>query len=411
MNQAESLLKALKPDLYRVNAFRLAQLQADATSREIARRVEKLTMQAKLGATAPSVRGPLALTPPPDLEAVRAAVQRLSDPETRLVDEFFWFWREGVSPDTPDDALAALDRGDAAAARKIWQSTAASSTAIHNLAVLAHLMALDFEHRTLATGRVLDTVMCKLRDQTWAEAWKSWRALLDYPAFWQRLSERLRELNEPQLQESLAEDFRRTLPAALLRLNAQLAVTWAERRLPREAERQIELMKQSGFETQDADEALRSALRPVRERIKTLCESGGHDSWQVALELFKGVGALPTRDIDRVNLLEDAGPALYNICWFCQKNASDPAVAAKVPMHGRLTRTKTGGGESVHWDRQIVEVPRCWQCSQVHQRWDMAKAVGVAPVGVRPEGDKTEFPFVAKFLAEGWGLGITPESI
>ncbi|HYV35647.1 MAG TPA: hypothetical protein VE988_08080, partial [Gemmataceae bacterium] len=222
MNQAESLLKGLKPDLYRVNAFRLAQLPADATSREIARRLEKLTMQAKLGGTAEPIRGPLALTPPPDLEMVRAAVQRLRDPEVRFIDEFFWFWRESPSPETPDDALAALDRGDVAAARKTWQDAGNSSAPAHNLAVLAHLMALDFEQRSLATGRVLDTVMCKIRDQTWAEAWKNWRVVLDLPDFWNRLRERIRELNEPQLPETLAEELRRALPVALLGLNAQL---------------------------------------------------------------------------------------------------------------------------------------------------------------------------------------------
>ena len=73
-NPMESLLSGLKPDLYRVNAFRLAQLRADAGPREIARRLEKLKMQAKLGTGAEPIRGPLALVPPPDFDAVREGV-------------------------------------------------------------------------------------------------------------------------------------------------------------------------------------------------------------------------------------------------------------------------------------------------------------------------------------------------
>ena len=31
--------------------------------------------------------------------------------------------------------------------------------------------------------------------------------------------------------------------------------------------------------------------------------------------------------------------------------------------------------------------------------------------GTRPESDKSEFPFVEKYLAEGWGLGAAPENL
>jgi hypothetical protein len=409
MNQAESILNGLKPDLYRINAFRLTQLEADAAQRDISRRLEKLTMQAKLDAAPAPVRGPLALIPPPDLEMVRAAVQRLTDPEIRFIDEFFWFWRESPGADAPDVALDAIRAGDVASARKLWQEQTTNPTAPHNLAVLNHLLALDFEHRTLTNGRVLDNVLCRMRDQAWADAWKNWRIALQQAVVWDRLRQRLAGLNEPQLQPALADELRRALPVALLSLNAQLAVIWAERRLPREADRHKQLMAQSGLDSDDANEAFRRALRPVRERLKTLCESGGHEGWQAAVDLFKGVSSLPSRDTDLANLLEDAGPALYKVCWFCQKQPSDPAIAAVVPMHGRVTRTKTANGESLHWDRLFVEVPRCWQCSQAHQRWQMLYSAGAAPVGVRPESDKTAFPFVARHLADGWGLGATPD--
>jgi hypothetical protein len=372
-------------------------------------------MLAKLDGAAEPARGPLALVPPPVLDAMRGAIERLRDPEVRLVDEFFWFWPENLGEDPADEALAALERGDVAAARRLWHQHAGHSPAAeHNLAVLAHLMALDQEQRALSAGRpMLDGYLCRLRDQWWADTWKHWNQVLAREDHWGRLSSRIDELNEPQLPATLADDFRRALPVALLRINAELAVSWAERRLPVEAQRHKELVQRSGMAAGDIDEALRRALRPLRERIKMLCESAGSDhssgNWQTAVDLFRAIAPLPARDSERDNLLEEVGPALYRICWFCQRTASDPGSAAAVPLHGRVTRTRTGSGESVHWDRQVIEVPRCWQCSQAHQRWEMLRALGTVPVGVRPETDKSAFPFVVRYLAEGWGLGVAPE--
>ena len=416
LTQAESLLQSAGADLYRVNAFRLGRLPVSASQRDITRGLEKLSMLARLEGSANGARGPLVLAPAPSLDTVRAAIERLRDPELRLFDEFFWFWPENLTSEAPEPALACLEQGDVAAARKHWQ-VASHAVSQHNLAILAHLLALDLEWRALAVAspRPLEGFSARMRDQAWSEAWMHWKMTLESQEFWDHFRQRIRHLNEPQLPEALAEDFRRALPVTLLGVNAGLAVQWAERRLPREAPRQRELMKNSGLESADADEALRRALRPVRERIKTLCQTaasaGTTDNWQTAIDLFKGVSGLPARSVDRDNLLEDAGPALYRICWFCQKRGSDPGSAAAVPLHGRVTRNRSGGGQSLHWDRQCIEVPRCWQCSQAHQQWDLHMALGTIPVGTRPETDKTAFPFVAKYLAEGWGLGLAPEGL
>ena len=86
------LAAAASPELYRVNAFRITGLPVDATARDIAKQLEKMKIAEKLGAATTRQGGPLPLVPPPDLDAVRQAMQRLRDPEGRLVDEFFWFW-------------------------------------------------------------------------------------------------------------------------------------------------------------------------------------------------------------------------------------------------------------------------------------------------------------------------------
>ena len=91
-NKSEVLLEAARPQLFRVNGFRVLDLQVDATPREILRKVEKFEIMDKYGGGGHHKRGTLAIDPPPDANAMREAVQRLHDPERRLVDEFFWFY-------------------------------------------------------------------------------------------------------------------------------------------------------------------------------------------------------------------------------------------------------------------------------------------------------------------------------
>src|SRR2546421_7153005 len=105
LRTAELLSQAARPDLYRINAFRVAQLHAGATPRELTRKLERIKMLAKLGGPAQEPAGPLPLQPAPDLETMRAALERLRDPEVRLLDEFFWFWPQDFVAPAQDAAL------------------------------------------------------------------------------------------------------------------------------------------------------------------------------------------------------------------------------------------------------------------------------------------------------------------
>ena len=55
--------------------------------------------------------GPLSIKPPPSLDEIREAMQRLRDPEKRLVAEFLcflWFWPEGFGQSKSDTAIETL---------------------------------------------------------------------------------------------------------------------------------------------------------------------------------------------------------------------------------------------------------------------------------------------------------------
>src|ERR1700722_19292422 len=86
---SEILLAAARPELFRDNAFRVTGLPVDSTAGDIVRREERIRMAAKFGGGA-HIPSPLPISPAPSGDMVRAAVDRLRDPERRLVDEFFW---------------------------------------------------------------------------------------------------------------------------------------------------------------------------------------------------------------------------------------------------------------------------------------------------------------------------------
>jgi hypothetical protein len=265
------LLDYATPGLYRGNAFRVTGLSTGAGSREITKHGQKLEMMARLGTPAPAQAAAFPLDPPPDGDALRQAIQVLQDPERRLVHELFWFW---AKPDgEADPAMQALAKGDEGNARKLWGDRAQSggSTASHNLAVLDHMMALDLEGA--GEARRLDKAERDRRDAAWANALQRWAALCEDGAFRKRLRERIRALEDPRLTERTLEQLLATLPLALLGINARLGAHAAEKGSRGEAERQRRLVERSGFGERAAAEALRRAVEPIADRIRTLCKT------------------------------------------------------------------------------------------------------------------------------------------
>ena len=279
---SDLLLEAGRADLYRRNAFRITQLAVDASPREITRHTEKARLLEKLGG-GNRATGALGLDPPPDRDAVRDALQRLRDPERRLVDELFWFWPQQVGQGPADQALQVLGQGDVAAAAGLWlqreRDGSEAHVSMHNLAVLSHATALDLEHRgrqgQLAEGQERE------RDRCWEQGLKRWRALVQQEGFWSRLTARIRELDDPRLTTGTARRLRAALPLALLRINAHLAVAAAERGEREETERHLGIMRKAGFASEVVEEALRQAVEPLRERIQALCKAAQTEADEV----------------------------------------------------------------------------------------------------------------------------------
>jgi hypothetical protein len=359
-------------DLFQNNAFRITELPVDASAQEISRHLAMVQMRMRLG------ENDLDAAPPidkrvPAVEEVRAAVERLRDPQRRLLDELFWYWPTNGFKGSSDPILTALARGAHDHARQAWfqaLATENASIARHNLAVLALAGAFD---RNLTTG----TVSERAPDGSWDEALARWNEVIRDDRFWAHLGGLMAARNEPQLTAHLARQIRNDLPVFVAGINAQLAVRAVQQateeklralRHPAdkasasraatfsaEVERQRQVLARSPFDRVDVDRAIRQALRPVRQRLKGLCRSVsdivpgdyGHPALQdglTALTLFRYVQPLPLNDKDRDNLQEDVAPALYKFCWFCQRRIGEFGYSKRVFLNGRVTRQKTPRG-------------------------------------------------------------------
>ncbi len=267
------LLEYSRPDIYRINAFRISGLNVNATTREISNQVQKNQMMEKYGGKTDYHKSPFPIEPPPDIDKLRQALHRLRDPETRIIDEFFWFWPHSLDSLVRDHALEALTNNDIKAAESLWINYEAtlteSNVSRHNLAVLSHLLVLDLE----LNGNVLTEEERTKRDKLWKDTFKRWKLLLEHEGFWSRLTARVRQMDDPRLTTGFVKRLRESLPHAILQINASLALKAAEAGDKSEAGRHIDLMKNSEFGKDVVSQVLKHVANPLRTRIKVICKS------------------------------------------------------------------------------------------------------------------------------------------
>lgn len=265
----ERLLEIATINLYQVNAFRLTNLSVDASLREVSRETEKLEMMLKLGRTPPAA-ATFPLNEVPTIESLKNALQSLKDPEARLVQELFWFW-PCVSDCSNDPALLALRQNQYQVAVDYWAKTkgAGNGVAIHNLAVFHHLRALDSAVRRSKTSQPTATEEIHL----WTSAYRYWKELLDRTDFWEAVSNRIRATNDPRLKLETAQQIWSTLPSAIVKINAQIAVSAAETGNFEEAGKHRKIMYSSAFGEGPAKEEMRHALSGANEELERLCQN------------------------------------------------------------------------------------------------------------------------------------------
>ena len=268
--ESKSLLQAATRSLYRANAFRITGLPVDATTRDLARHADRLRMLEELGEGGSAHSAAFALQPPPSQDQIRNAIQRLKDPEERAIDEFFWFWPEEFGRSAADPAIQALVSGHGESAQQVWSDKEANpqdgTTALHNLAVFWHLTALDQEQGAL--DKVLDADSRRRLETSWRNAFARWDAVATSEAFWEKVGGRVRQLQDPRLTTGFVRRLRATLPAALDKINGELALAYAEQGDLEMATLHVRLMRESNQGLDDVEQTAELVLTPARKRLE-----------------------------------------------------------------------------------------------------------------------------------------------
>jgi hypothetical protein len=268
----QPLLDAAHLNIYRENTFRITGLPVDASEREMRRQAATLKRLEEFGAADEVVTHAYALRPPPTVEQIRAAMQRLKDPEHRLVDEFFWFWPREFGRSSDDSALRALGGGDLEAAYAIWKELESDATAdlvaSHNLALLYHIAAVEWTDFHL--GNHIDYEREKKIRTYWQDAFQRWEKIATDDRTWSLVKERARALDDPRLTTGFVRRMEQSLPEALDKINAEAALRFAQANQLDWAKRHVDWMNETHQGLDDVDKTARLVLEPTRKRVRQL---------------------------------------------------------------------------------------------------------------------------------------------
>jgi hypothetical protein len=264
------LMAAAGALLYRRNPFRVTGLSVDVSVREISRQAARLQMILELGQAEAVPQSAFPLDPRPGLDEIRDAIEQIKDPQNRIVYEFFWLWPDEWGKSRNDPAIQAWNAADGEMALKIWtlkeDEPGGSLLASHNLAVFWHLVALDWEKR-LAEADV-DIEMTRSIEEYWQMSAKRWTALMQNDAFWDLLNQRIQLMNDPRLTLQFGQSLRRSLPEALIKINAELALRHFESGHKELGALHVRLVKAMVSDASKIDAVLQSVMGPTIDRLQ-----------------------------------------------------------------------------------------------------------------------------------------------
>ena len=330
--ECKALLDACTPSLYLQNVFRISGIPVDASTRDTKRRMDELKAAAEMDDLQNELIHAYALDPVPGLDQIRETSQKYQDPEHRIIQEFFWFWPHEWGKGNIDPALTALMKCDKDTAFNIWSEALSenhspgSIVAKHNLAVMYHLKVLDLEQNALKNNLTAEQLVTLSND--WRTCFKWWEDLADNETLWSLLTDRIRMVDDERLKTGFARRLRATLPEAIGKINAMLAIEFAERGKLSQAVNHINYMKETRQGIDNISKTLSIAIKPHKARVTSAVENATSIAQQPAqaaksaFELLQAISEplkviqtiLPPEDHERIDLCDTVAEA----CLTCQ---------------------------------------------------------------------------------------------
>ena len=458
----QAMIDVCHTRIYHDNMFHLTGLPVDATSRDIARRQDDLRSAEVSGDWQSEFRHIMSGREIPDPQIIREKFVLLqNDPERRLVEEFFWFWPLELGKGKTDPALlhiraGARDKAFGYWTGKLYVEGLVGLAAQHNLAVLHHLYAIDYEF-ALQNGNKLTPEHLQTMAHYWKTSINYWEPLADDDDFWGIVTDRVRSIDDPRLTTGFVRRMRTEFPVAFDQINAQLAVTYASKGRYSDARRHVVIMKETHQGLDNVDQTIREILAPIEKKIglkanhamavvQTQPEAGLKaaqdllNSSKEPLEIAKGL--LEDGHSIRVQLFDLVAASCFG-CLIAYGNKTEdwlPCIkllneAEKLAFteefrkkiranlevaksnHAAKTMRETcwfckknkasdasirsikmygdlyaDYTQTCHWKHTDIQIPRCPNCSQL---WNGG-------------GECSSFPAVSDLISKGWHIGEKP---
>ncbi len=263
------LMEACTRNLYRRNPFRVLGLEVSASVPQVTRRVEEIRVTIETNKFKDNCQNLFTPNLLPTIEELKHAENRLQDPLKRFVDEFFWFWPLNWNNSERDPALRAWANGDRSSAESIWTEHLVGHTeherlvAMHNLAVMFHLSAIEMERPFLKESRPLLQNQIKVLDVLWETAFEYWGKLINDELFWSLVSDRIRTLDDPVFFTGFAQRFRKHFPLAFDNINTDFATAYTKRGEYGRAAIHIRFMQKIHQGLNTTDQMLQTITKPL----------------------------------------------------------------------------------------------------------------------------------------------------
>jgi hypothetical protein len=372
------LLEAASLNIYRDNPFRITGLPVDATTKEIIRHADKFKQMEELGYGQLANTAAFALDPPPTVDQIREAMRRLKEPEQRLINEFFWFWPRTFGESANDPAIQALCAGDMEKAYEIWETEegkpATGFIANHNIAVMLHLVALDWTLYQI-NAEVEPEKEEKICGY-WKDSFKRWEKIPSDDRLWDAVKTRIRSVGDPRLTTGFGRRFADTLPAALDKINAEAGLKFAQQGRLEWARTHVQFMHETHQGLDNVAKTAEMVLAPLRKRvrqhIKTARETTKKDpkkGGQAAKLLVDECGRLHflyelfhTKDAHQKTELFDEVAAASVECVVDYQNSTDDnrlfvevlratmPLATATDLRERIQRNLKIGEKNIRWE-------------------------------------------------------------
>lgn len=305
----KTLLKLTEINFYTKNAFRVLGQPVDASEKQINREGKKIIKQLKHNMPIDSNQV-IKLPKLPDEtnkfdeRLIDDALTRLKDPESRLIDELFWFWPLNNNDSLNDEALIALSNGDFTKAYEIWKPLAQNGNfvAIHNQAVFSLYRALHMEN--YAQKKELQEKQLEKKHKLWQEVYDNWQACVSNDSIWAHVKERIVEIDDPRLNTDIAIELRNTVMLFLVYLSIDLALKAALKNNTYIAEQHIELINKLTIDNVLIDKVKQEKVKQYLENVTEILDEAEKKPCQNPNEGLKYLANLASEISDDLLLLK-----------------------------------------------------------------------------------------------------------